>query len=198
MHTILVEKMRISGFSRTVPGKILKAKLRMNIINVESKEYTTEPMIKQILHSYEFHLKKDGINLKTLIVCHGHRHPSHAFLPIKNSLLLDINPACVPDILGDMRNPNFMKRLPAEYFDVIYLVYCPPPSPVHARNHHMWMNLKRLIKPNGKIISNYVFGMYFRKLKRRSREELQNRIKADFKPYFSRISFDKAFTIMSK
>lgn len=194
MHRIQHEKNRISAFSRTIPGKPVDPKRRLNVIKVTFQDYTTQATINQILESYSKLIA--GNKNRILICCHGRRHPAHQYLPVKEALMLDINPACVPDILGDLRNYHFMKKIPKNYFSNIYLTYCPPPYPMHSRNICIWKNLCRILKPGGCLISNYIWGMYFRKLKKYSREQINQRITSDFKPFFDRIRISRGFTYM--
>lgn len=120
-------------------------------------------MIRDILRQYEDKIRKMGVKKKTLILCHGLEHEQYKYLKFKESLLLDINEANKPNIVGDIRNSVFMKKqFPAGYFDIVIMVYCPIADPTNKMNDVLWKNIYRILKKDGhgELITNEIVGLY--------------------------------------
>lgn len=146
------EKQRIrklAGFQMLIPGR------RLPIVKIRPIDYSPEPSIQAILKFSKTRL---------LVLCHGRTHPTHPHLPRppQPCIYLDLNPVAKPDILGDIRHKAFMNRLPANYFQKIYLTYLPPPKAFHWSADRVYRNLKRILQPKGQIISHYTYKMLAR------------------------------------
>lgn len=189
------ERQRINILNKGFAIKI-KPGRRLPIMKINELEYTGVDSIRQILLEYQKTCERTKA-IKTLVVGHGHTHPNYSYLP-KPVLMLDINPIAVPDILGDMKNTGFMSGFSENYFDQIFLMYTPPPNPFHPKNNRIWINLKRLLRPDGVLKSLYVYNVYFIKLKRRSKQEIVDLIKVDGKKWFSRVTVNGSMAVMIK
>lgn len=161
---------------------------------IPQSQYSSKYDIKTTLKNYNKHIIKYNIPKKTLVMCHGHLHPRYKYLQTFHSVLIDINPLCVPDIVGDITHNGFMQLFPQNYFDQIYLLYTPPPTPLAPRNKFIWTNIHRMLKPNGILKSKYIITHYSRKF-HNSKYKLF--ISKYFKNLFH-ISFHGQWTFLTK
>jgi hypothetical protein len=126
----------------------------MKIVYMVRREYSSKEEVGRVLGEYG---RRVMMGRRILICGHGRGHIRHSYLPIEGSILLDIDGGVRPDIVGDMRDRRFMERMPAGYFDEIYVVYTPPPNPLDDR---IWRNMWRLVREGGRVRTNYVIHVY--------------------------------------
>jgi len=138
---------------------------RVPIKKIIPEQYNSQTEIKTVIKNYEQKMfnKYSGNKRRILIVGHGRLHPKHPDLPVDKAILLDLNPVCIPDILGDMKHTGFMARFPKNYFHEIILLYTPPPSPIAAGNLNIWSNLAKILRPGGILRSNYILHVFYKK-----------------------------------
>lgn len=132
---------------------------------------------------------------KVLVLAHGRYHTKYSFLN-DSFIYLDINIACNPDIIGDFRNSTFMKRFPNNYFNLIILMYTPPPSPESPHNTNIWTECYRILQKGGILKSNYIIRVYNLKLK--DKTVINNRIIKYFNKFFYQTHIDGIWVIMTK
>lgn len=172
---------------------------RIPIMKIQPAQYSTLEEIKLVFKAYEKKLiTHRNEKRKTLIIGHGRIHPVHLNLPVNQSILLDLNPVSIPDIIGDMKNTTLMNRLPKNYFDEIILMYTPPPSPISDRNKNIWPNCQRILKPGGVIKSRYIMHVFMKK--NINLEKAKQAIQKYFvkSKLFKKVIVDKAWVYLIK
>lgn len=152
---------KLAGFQILRPGRLLP------IVKVRPIDYTSKDVIKSVL---------ERIPSRDLVLCHGHGHVRHPHLPKQTPIYLDINPVARPDILGDIRHISFMSRLPENYFDRVFLTYCPPPYAFHFSTNRIYRNILRILKPGGELRSHYLYRMLARERKM-TKDRLKEKVK---------------------
>jgi len=137
------------------------------VAKIRPVDYTSETVINSILAF---------IPSRELVLCHGHGHSRHPHLPKKTPIYLDLNPVARPDILGDIRHIGFMSRLPEDYFERVYLTYCPPPHAFHYSTQRIYRNIHRILKPGGQLHSHYLYKMLARE-RQMTKERLKEKVR---------------------
>jgi hypothetical protein len=95
---------------------------------------------------------------KVLFACHGRKY---RIQDNKNIYTLDVFSGALPDFKISLKSRNLPLVLSKyeNYFDKIYMLYCPIPAFLIKRKHYIpnklvFNNLKFLLKINGQIILN--------------------------------------------
>lgn len=179
---------KLASGTAVVPGK------RLPVTKIKSTDYTSEIIAHKLIQTK---INSKNPNPISLIIGHGHTHKTRNYFPL-NHLFLDINPVARPDLLGDMRDPNFMKRLGFNTWDSIILTYIPPPHPFHSRNHIIYHNLWKILKPNGKIQSFYLLSMLMKRNLFKSRTDMLEQIQKWARLLNFNASIDKQLVTLTK
>lgn len=95
---------------------------------------------------------------KVLFACHGRKY---RIQDNKNIYTLDVFSEALPDFKISLKSRNLTLLLSKyeNYFDKIYMLYCPIPAFLIKKKHYIpnklvFNNLKFLLKNNGQIILN--------------------------------------------
>ena len=121
-------------------------------------------------------------NKRGLALCHGHNHYVKELAQVtsvKYWYMVDRNKYSNPDYIADASNDNDMVYLPSEYFDVVFIVFCPLAQKDRTEQYQIYNILKnchRIIKPNGKLIINNLPSLFYNFLNDNQFSEICKRI----------------------
>lgn len=170
-------------------------------LDLKNIKYTSKAKVHEILSEYKKKMTEKKLKTK-LILCHGKEHKPK----FSNAITLDILEIVNPDLVLNGWKEDEMKKIPANFFDIIYLQHCPLGNPFNPKHNILWKNLKRILTKEGQIrsysiaplYSKNVYGKWFyeynRKNKKDNIEKVINEVIDNFKKIgFKNISHRKVY-----